>query len=137
MVTITAVFDESGKFKDHAVISFGGVACPAAEIQAFSKEWARCLYVNGLESLTMKEALRHNRPLSEKNPALGIEARGDALLPFIACIRTHLQAIVGIALDVNAFSNLPSHYHQVLGNDPFFTAFLRVVDGDTRVNFSG
>lgn len=127
MVTITAAFDESGKFKDHTVVAFGGVACPAIEVQSFSTGWARCLYINGLESLTMKEALRHNRPLSEKNPALGLDARIEALLPFISCIRTHLQAIVGIALDVKAFTNLPSHYHQILGNDPFFTAFLRTV----------
>ncbi len=127
MVTITAVFDESGKFKDHDVVSFGGIACPAVEVKAFSEEWHRCLHATGLQSLTMKEALRHNRPLSDKNPALGIAARTEALLPFIAAIRTRLQAIVGIALDVKAFTNLPSHYHQMLGSDPFFTAFLRTV----------
>jgi hypothetical protein len=75
----------------------------------------------------MKEALRHDRPLSAKNPALGIEARTGALLPFIRCIRRHLWMVTGIALDVNAFKSLPSHCHQILGDDPFFMAFLRML----------
>lgn len=127
MVTINAFFDESGKFKDHAVVSFGGVASPAVEINPFAEDWGRYLYMNGLKCLTMKEALNANRPLSEKNPALGFDARVEALLPFIGCMRKHLQVIVGIALDVDAFKKLPSHYHQFLGDDPFFTAFLRML----------
>jgi hypothetical protein len=47
------------------------------------------------------------------------------LLPFIAAIRKHLWIITGIALDVAAFKNLPSHYYEMLGDDPFYTAFLR------------
>lgn len=127
MVTINAFFDESGKFKDHTVVTFGGIASPAAEINPFAEDWGRYLYMNGLKYLTMKEALNANRPLSEKNPALGFDARAEALLPFIGCVRKHLQVIVGTALDVDAFTKLPSHYHQFLGNDPFFTAFLRTL----------
>jgi hypothetical protein len=125
MLTVASYFDESGKFKDHAVVTFGGVACNAANMSPFFEEWARCLYVNGLPTLTMKEALRHRYPLSEKNPALGAEARTEALLPFIAAIRKHLWIISGIALDVAAFNGMPSHYHELFGKDPFFTAFLR------------
>lgn len=127
MVTISAFFDESGKFKDHTVVTFGGIASPAAGFNPFGVEWEGYLYMNGLKWLTMKEALNANRPLSEKNPALGFEARVEALLPFIGCVRKHLQVIVGIALDVDAFKKLPSHYHQFLGDDPFFTAFLRTL----------
>ena len=127
MVTINAFFDESGKFKDHTVVTFGGIASPAVEINPFAEDWGRYLYMNGLKYLTMKEALNANRPLSEKNPALGFDARAEALLPFIGCVRKHLQVIVGTALDVDAFTKLLSHYHQFLGNDPFFTAFLRTL----------
>ena len=41
MVTINAFFDESGKFKDHTVVSFGGVASPAVEINPFAEDWGR------------------------------------------------------------------------------------------------
>lgn len=32
-----------------------------------------------------------------------------------------------VSIDAEAFRNLPSHYFKVLGDDPFFTAFLRAV----------
>jgi hypothetical protein len=123
MVTLTSYFDESGKFADQRVVVFGGVVAVVHE--PFFEDWEKHLLRNGLQTLTMKEALRHDRPLSESNPALGVDARVEALLPFIKCIRKHLLAISGVALDVEAFRSLPSHYHQILGNDPFFTAFLR------------
>jgi hypothetical protein len=127
MVSVSVFLDESGKFKDHKVITFGGIAAPSVEVNAFAKEWMRCLYINGIPALTMKQALRANRPLSDRNPSLGIEARIAALLPFIECIRQHIQVALGTALDVEAFKKLPSHCHQTLGNDPFFTAFLRTI----------
>lgn len=30
-MTVSGFFDESGKFKDHAVVSFGGVVAPAQD----------------------------------------------------------------------------------------------------------
>ena len=128
MVTVSSFFDESGKFKDHDVVSFGGVVSPAQHFgNQFAAEWARCLYANGLKTLEMKEALKHHRPLSEKNPALGIENRIAALLPFMDCIRRHLMVITSLAIDVKAFRALPSHYFQMMGDDPNFTAFTRTL----------
>jgi hypothetical protein len=129
VLTLMSYFDESGKFKDQRVVAFGGVIGIASHMDPFFEEWHKCLYQNGLPVLSMKQALRHDRPLSEKNPALGLRARIEALLPFILCIRKHLLAITGIALDTEAFRALPSHYHQILGSDPFFTAFLRTLIG--------
>src|SRR5882724_3446311 len=108
-------FDESGKFHDHRVVAFGGVICSAEGMDPFFEDWHGCLDQNGLRVLTMKEVLRHDRPLSPKKPALGVEARTAALLPFIECIRRHLWIVTGIALDVKAFESLPSHCHQLLG----------------------
>jgi hypothetical protein len=127
-MTVSGFFDESGKFKDHAVISFGGVAAPAQNFSGnFVQDWRHSLIVNGLGMLTVKEAFTAGRPLSERTPALGITNRIEAILPFIACIRKHLQLVTGVALDVDAFKALPSHYFKVLGNRPEFTAFLRMV----------
>jgi hypothetical protein len=66
-------------------------------------------------------------PLSEKNPALGTDKRIAALLPFVGCVRKHLEVVTGVAIDVAAFKGLPSHYFQIFGDDPFYTAFLRAV----------
>ena len=127
MLTLMAYFDESGKFADHSVVAFGGVIGEASHMKPFFEEWHKCLFQSGLSVLTMKEALRHDRPLSKKTPALGLQARTEILIPFIRCIRKHLLAITGIAFDTKAFKELPSHYHQILGNDPFFSAFLRML----------
>lgn len=127
MLSIASYFDESGKFKDHTVVSFGGVAVPADQQDAFHQEWERLLLLNGLEALTAKQALRHKYPLSDDNPVLGAEERAKAITPFISAIRKHFWIIKCVAVDVSAFSSLPSRYHQILGDDPFFTAFLRML----------
>jgi hypothetical protein len=134
MLTISTYFDESGKFKDHDVVSFGGVVSPSMHFNGpFRAGWARCLDANGLETLTMKEALHAERPLSDKNPAIGVESRTASLIPFIDCIRKHLMVITGLAIDARAYAALPSHYHQAMGDNPCFTAFTRTLLGVLEV----
>ena len=123
---VNVFLDESGKFKDHAVVSFSGVIGSHKAFQEFGICWAHCLQDAGIEMLTAKEAFNANRALSNENPALG-EGRVSALMPFIMCIRKHLMAVRGVSVDVPAFKSLPDHYFKILGNDPFFTAFLRAV----------
>jgi hypothetical protein len=128
MLTISTFFDESGKFKDQEVVSFGGVVSPSAHFGGgFATDWARCLDSIGLETLTMKEALHADRPLSAETPAIGLESRIASLMPFIDCIRKHLMVITALAIDVRAYAALPSHYRQAMGDNPFFTAFTRSV----------
>jgi hypothetical protein len=124
---ISAFLDESGKFKDHPVVSLCALVSATAHFNAFAEEWDSCLKIAGLEVISAKKVLNANRPLSHKLPALGIDKRADALLPFIACIRKHLAFITGVAVDVAGFKGLPSHYHQIFGDDPFYTAFARTV----------
>jgi len=134
MLTISTFFDESGKFKDHDVVSFGGVVSPSTHFAGpFATDWARCLDANGLETLTMKEALHAERPLSVKNPAIGVERRIAALIPFIDCIRKHLMVMTGLAIDAPAYMELPSHYHRAMGDNPCFMAFTRALLGVLEV----
>jgi len=127
MLTISAFLDESGKTTSD-VAAVGGVISPSQHFNTqFVPDWDRCLYMNGINTLTMKEALRADRPLSDRNPALGIENRIAALLPFIECVRRHLMVISGLAINAKAFGELPSHYHQVMGKDPSFTSFARTL----------
>ena len=124
---ISAFLDESGKFKDHPVVSLCAIVSATAHFNAFADEWGSCLEIAGLEVISAKKVLNANRPLSHKLPALGIDKRVDALIPFIACIRKHLAFITGVAIDVAGFKGLPSHYHRIFGTDPFYTAFARTV----------
>jgi hypothetical protein len=129
IMSVSGFFDESGKFKDHSVISFSGVAATTELFHQpyFVPDWQYALHQSGLESLSAKSAFRHRVALSTKVEALGIDERIKALLPFVRAIRKNLQLIVGAAIDVEAFKKLPSHYYQILGDDPFFTAFLSMV----------
>lgn len=125
--TVTSFFDESGKFKDHRVISFGGVSSYNEDFPAFAEEWNRLLVKNGLSVLHAKEALRFKVPLSARNTRIGLAERIADLTPFILCIRKHLSVVTGVAIDVAAFKKLPQHFFKTYGNDPIFVSFARAL----------
>jgi hypothetical protein len=126
LTTIAACFDESGKFKDHKVVSLGCVAGYVERFDGdFGREWNVLLNRYGIKVLSGKDVLNHQRPLSQKNPCLGVEARTEALGSFVACIRKHLQVITGLATDVEAFKKLPSHFFQIFGKTPSYMTFVR------------
>jgi hypothetical protein len=126
LTTVAACFDESGKFGDHKVISIGCVAGYVERFDGdFGREWNVLLNRYGIKILSGKDALNHKRPLSQKYPCLGVEERTEALGSFVSCIRKHLQVITGLATDVEAFKDLPSHFFQVFGSDPSYMTFVR------------
>jgi hypothetical protein len=126
-MTVSSFFDESGKFKDHEIISIGCVAAFNQHVEEFARNWGRLLHINGLKELTAKQALNHKRPLSAKVDAFGVRNRTDALVPFIDCMRKHLEVIVGCVVDVAEFKSLPPHFFQVFGKDPAYMAFVRCI----------
>lgn len=126
--TIGAFFDESGKLKDHGVVSIGCVAGFVERFNSgFADEWEALLNYYGVRVISGKKVLNHHIPLSQKRPCLGIEERTDALLSFIRCMRRHVQLITGLATDAHEFKKLPSHFFEVYGNDPIFMTFVRTV----------
>ncbi len=125
--TVTTFFDESGKFKDHDVVCFGGVASYAEDIARFAQEWGRLLAINGIKEFSAKDAFNPRRPLGKKNSAIGVRKRTGALRPFIRCIRNNLLVVTGVTVDVPAFNELPSHLYQIYGKDPAFMAFMRAL----------
>ena len=127
LMLISAFFDESGKFKDHSVVSLSGVAGVREDLNRMGDAWKRELYRCGLTVLTMKRALNPNLPLSKKRPATGIDNRIDALMPFVKCIRRHLKLVIARAVDAEAFRALTSEQQKDLGNNPHYIAFVRVL----------
>jgi hypothetical protein len=126
MGLVSAYFDESGKFKDHKIVSFGGVASYADHFNEFARQWDLLRIKNGLtKEFSAKQIFNPNRPLSDVNQRIGVESRIEDLMPFIACIRKHLLVISVIAIDVYAYKRLPQVYHQFFGTDPVFTSFTR------------
>jgi len=127
VLLLDAYFDESGKFKDHSVVSFCGVVGSAYQIEGFQNTWDALLRRNGLSSLTMKEALNHRIELSSRVVAKGAQARNAILRPFVDCIKDNFGLIVGFAVDVNAFGAMSEATIKQFGRNPHYAAFLRVV----------
>src|SRR5882672_4058298 len=123
-MTVSGFIDESGKFRDHKIICIGCVAAFNERLGGFAQEWGRLLQSNGMMNFHATKALRHHVPLGTKIEAKGLEQRIDALLPFIACIRKHLEVVIGCWVDAKAFKELPSDFFRVFGNDPSYMAFV-------------
>jgi hypothetical protein len=127
IMNFSAFFDESGKFRDSSVIAFCGIAFNDNNRLPFMEEWNALLHRTGLKTITMKEALHHDRDLSKKKPARGLQNRIDALLPFVQCVRRNVSLIVSMAVDVVEFKKLPSHAREILGKNPHYFAFTRAL----------
>lgn len=126
-MTVSAFIDESGKFRDHKIISIGCVAGFNEHVEDFAQEWGRLLALNGMKAFHASKAFKHHVPLGTKQTALGLENRTEALLPFVRCIRKYLGVAIGCWIDVKVFNNLPSHFFQVFGRDPSYMAFVRTL----------
>ena len=124
---IHAYFDESGKFKDHSVVAFAGVAGTMQQSRRFQQEWQKLLGRHGLSHLTMKEALNANREFSATSIAKGVSNRRTVLMQFVNCIKINLGHILGMALDVRAFEGMSSAARKQVGKNPQFTAFAVVM----------
>jgi Protein of unknown function (DUF3800) len=130
MAIFCAYFDESGKHKDHPVVTFTGVCAWPAKIQLFDDAWNALLNQYGLRSLHMKAASRLSKKLCEKMPGnQTADQRIEALKPFADCINKHLEVGLIQAWDVKGFNAMSKDARAKLGNveDPYFLAFARGV----------
>jgi hypothetical protein len=123
MVSIYSYFDESGKFQDHSAVSFGGVCGSIGQVGAFEKKWQALLTSYGMDSLSMKRALRHQIPLGRRIEALGATERAKALLQFVDCAKQDCALILGLAIDVQAFGSMSAQAHKQLTSDPYYASF--------------
>lgn len=124
---INAYFDESGKHKDHPVVTFCGVCAPVSKIQAFEDDWKALLGHYKLTALHMKEASDWNKRLSDKIPAQSPIERIEILKSFADCINQHLELGLIEAIDVKGFNAMSARAKQGLGSpdDPYYIAFAR------------
>jgi hypothetical protein len=127
VASIFGYFDESGKFKDHRVVSFCGVVVSFGQIGSFDKEWNAWLRQFGMPHLSMKQALRCKRPLGPKYACTELKDRVAALQNFANVIVKHTEVLVCVAVDVRAFQRLNPETKRLLGKDPHYTAFSRSI----------
>lgn len=132
MASFYGYFDESGKYKDHKVVSFCGLCASISRSTALDQDWNYWLRHFGLSALTMKRALNHRVNLSTRVAHKGINARTNVLLNFVECIMKHAELIIGIAIDVPAFEWLSPETKRLLGKDPQYMAFSRAISDMTK-----
>lgn len=128
MAVLLGYFDESGKFKDHSVVSYCGIVATFEWWDRFNQEWEYLLRHYGLTAIHMSEGiLNFKRGLSAKHPALGEIARLAVLERFIRAIKEHCEFGVSYSVDVSAFRKLSSEAQRKLGGDPYYLAFHSVM----------
>lgn len=127
MTFFRSYFDESGKFKDHRVISFCGVVASHESLDCFNKAWDGLLRKNQLESFHTKHALQCGRNFSHVIRKESAIDRCNSLKPFVDCIVDNLELGIVVALDVAAYSKWsPGAKKRVWGNDdPAYLAFTQ------------
>jgi hypothetical protein len=68
--------------------------------------------MNGLETLSMKDALQAHRPDELRTPVPRHQKQIAALMPSVACIRNYPLVFTRVAIDVKTFNALPEHYRR-------------------------
>jgi hypothetical protein len=132
MVFLQAYFDESGKPLDHDVVSFCGFVATPEQWRRCCDAWGAILSNTGLTELKAARVLRHRSDLSPKLPAHGVEARTEALTPFVQAIRESVSFGVAVTIDCKAFRELPAVDRRALGRQPQYWGISRsFVDGSS------
>lgn len=130
MGVIHSFWDESGKFKDHKIVSMCGVCAPEDKFQEFDRKWKELLRRYEIPWLSMKEATRTRRAWGPLMPAnQPIAERIEALKPFADCIIQYIELGILIGVDVG-------DHKRVWGeNNPHYLAFFICVSA--LVRFTG
>jgi hypothetical protein len=124
MIFLQSYFDESGKCASHDdnIISFCGFVSSVDKWRACWDEWDRLLFNYELPEIKAHHVLRYRRAMTQKMPAIGIDARVEALKPFVDAIRQSIGFGVAVTLDCIAYRNLSEADRNVLG-EPHYWAF--------------
>src|SRR5258708_40027158 len=104
MAFFRSFFDESGKFKDHRVISFCGVVASPESYKSFNDAWDALLRTNMLTAFHTIHALKANRSLSPVIRSESPAERCESLKPFVDCILNNLDLGVSVTVDVTGYS---------------------------------
>jgi hypothetical protein len=125
MAILSSYWDESGKFKDHKVISFCGLCASSSKLEKFEENWKELLRRNDLSRLKVSDALNAHHQLSPIIPAQTVRERIDALKPFVSCLIQWFELGVAVGIGVEAFQRTAEHLKKRIsgGKNPFYLAF--------------
>jgi Protein of unknown function (DUF3800) len=127
---IHAVFDESGKFHDHNVISLCGWIARLEHWEMFAQDWQRILDRFGLKELHAAEFMDLHGQYFELRNKWGDDKdakKYDALSAFVDTIKKHVSEGIGAIVDAKYFRSMPDKSRQKIGEEPYFLAFQEVL----------
>jgi len=134
----TAIFDESGKWKDSAgVFVFAGFVTFPIILSQICEEWSGVLMSGRIAHTSMKEAMSFNGPYEGFTNRAG---ERDAIVRNLATVLSAnrskmacLASPMGTAT-INDFKNLPTQQQKAMRGDPYYGGFEACVRGalDTR-----
>lgn len=126
---IHAAFDESGKFKDHDVVSLCGWISPYDFWEAFSAQWAAALEQFGMNELHTAEFMGLHGQYSNlrRRWGQGRERKKDKALTALATvIKKTMSKGVGAGIDAKYYRSMSQKFRDANG-DPFYIAFQEVI----------
>jgi uncharacterized protein DUF3800 len=100
-----AYFDESGKYKDHPVITFSGFVAGFQQWQNFQDKWNGLLREYKIDAVHTSKAIRYSRPYGNMKACRTAEDRAKDILPFIREIREGIELGIYFAVDVKETLN--------------------------------
>lgn len=119
--------DESGKFKDHAMVVFNGLVNNFKMWTAFGEEWMRLLRHYGLSDFHAFKALKHHEQYGTMKPGTA-EDRANDVMPFVRAIVERVEFGVVAAVDVKAYMLASLQLlRQKIADDPHYFAFYAAV----------
>jgi Protein of unknown function (DUF3800) len=120
-----AFFDESGKYKDHPIVSFSGLVEGADRWQLFTDKWVQLLRAYEIPRIHAVKALRHSQPFGNMKKGTAKE-RSEKVIPFINEI-ANLSLAIAVSVDVHAHAKV-KELHKQYTPDPHYFAFYMAIN---------
>lgn len=123
---IYAYFDESGKYKEHPIVTFCGFVDHYERWRVFSEKWVRLLREYEITRFHAVRALGYMHPYG-KMPKGTPEERAAQIAPFVSEIIDGLELGFAVSVDVQGYAKVPI-IHQLYSADPHYFAFYMAIN---------
>jgi Protein of unknown function (DUF3800) len=121
-----AYCDESGKYKEHPIVTFSGLVDGMERWRAFTNRWVALLRLYEIPTLHAVRALRYSQPLGKFGKCGTAEERASQIAPFINEIVSGLALAISVSVDVRAYEKTKA-IHELYGDDPhYFACFMAI-----------
>jgi hypothetical protein len=122
-----AYCDESGKYKEHPIVTFSALVDGMERWRALTERWIALLRLYEIPALHAVRALRHSQPLGKFGKCSTAEERASQIAPFISEITSGLALAISISVDVRAYERTRA-IHKLYGEDPHYFAFFMAIN---------